>query len=383
LTLEYPKLSLCMIVKDEEAFLEQCISSVKEIIDEIVVVDTGSKDKTVEVAKGLGAKVFHRAWDDDFSSARNFSLSKATGDWIFILDADETIAKKDLKKLKELTRTKEYVAYLFIQRNYMSDSKVMKWISSKGDAYEESKGIAGWLPASIVRLFRRDRRILFKGKVHETVAHSIKSFNGRAARTDIPIHHFGKLGSKEILRKKGGLYLKLGKKKIDDSRGKDAKSYYELSVQYQELGEFEKAEEVMKKAIELDPKWVQAYVNLGGNYLQRGMLQEAFDILNKAYKIDRAYPDTYNNLGIYFAKKGRYRESIIMLKKAIGLNPRYASAYKNLGVTYDKVGMHKSARQALEKAVELNPEYRAGIKLDKKADNKDRKPDKKKKEKQK
>ena len=86
-----PSLSLCMIVKDEEKSLARCLDSVKEYVDEIVIVDTGSKDGTVEIARRYTEKVYIHAWENDFSKARNQSMDHATGEWIFIMDADEVL----------------------------------------------------------------------------------------------------------------------------------------------------------------------------------------------------------------------------------------------------------------------------------------------------
>ncbi|RPI67925.1 MAG: glycosyltransferase family 2 protein, partial [Geobacteraceae bacterium] len=87
--------SLCMIVKNEQSHLARCLRSVKPLVDEMIVVDTGSSDRTQDIAKIFGAKVFEFPWNNDFSKARNFSLSKAAGNWILVLDADETISVKD------------------------------------------------------------------------------------------------------------------------------------------------------------------------------------------------------------------------------------------------------------------------------------------------
>ena len=91
------KLSLCMIVKDEQDVLARCLASAAELADEIVIADTGSRDNTKEIAKSFTDKVFDFAWEDDFSAARNFSFSKATGDYVMWLDADDVIEESDLK----------------------------------------------------------------------------------------------------------------------------------------------------------------------------------------------------------------------------------------------------------------------------------------------
>ncbi|MEW6003159.1 MAG: glycosyltransferase, partial [Nitrospirota bacterium] len=97
-------ISLCMIVKNEEQNIARALSSVKPVVDEMIVVDTGSTDRTKDIAKAFGAKVYDFAWTDSFSDARNFSLSKASGKWILVLDADEVISAFDHEKLRELIK---------------------------------------------------------------------------------------------------------------------------------------------------------------------------------------------------------------------------------------------------------------------------------------
>src|SRR3989338_2535121 len=97
-------ISLCMITKNEEKYLEQCLNSVKAFVDEVVIVDTGSIDKTKEIAKRFNAKIYDFKWVDDFSAARNESLKYATKDWILVLDADEVLEEKDCLKIKELIK---------------------------------------------------------------------------------------------------------------------------------------------------------------------------------------------------------------------------------------------------------------------------------------
>ncbi len=95
-------LSLCMIAKNEEDNIERALMSVKPVVDEMIVVDTGSTDRTKDIARALGAKVYDFPWTDNFSDARNFSISKATGKWVLVLDADEAISPLDYGKLREL-----------------------------------------------------------------------------------------------------------------------------------------------------------------------------------------------------------------------------------------------------------------------------------------
>src|SRR4030066_756382 len=97
-----PTISACMIVKNEEKFLAQCLKSIKDAVDEIIIVDTGSTDNTVEIAQSFGAKVYHHPWRNSFSEARNHSLSYATCDWILQIDADEALEQSDIPLLHKL-----------------------------------------------------------------------------------------------------------------------------------------------------------------------------------------------------------------------------------------------------------------------------------------
>ena len=98
-------ISLCMIVKNEEDTLARCLDCIKDIVDEIIIVDTGSTDLTKEIAKNYTNLVYDFKWIDDFSAARNFSFSKATKDYCLWLDADDVISKKNQEKLKKLKET--------------------------------------------------------------------------------------------------------------------------------------------------------------------------------------------------------------------------------------------------------------------------------------
>ena len=219
------EISLCMIVKDEEVFLKDCLGSVKSLVSEMIIVDTGSIDDTIRIAKSFGAKIFHYEWNDDFSAARNFALDKCTQSWVLVLDADEVISKKDVEKVKLLLNKK--VAYSFETRNYVDSKNIESMIVCKGENIEEEKQYIGWCKSEKVRLFPNDKEIRFKGKVHELVEDSLKI---EEEKTDVTIHHYGHIRKD---RDKSKFYLKLGKQKIKDSE--DVDSLYELALQYMSL----------------------------------------------------------------------------------------------------------------------------------------------------
>lgn len=209
-----PSISLCMIVKDEQDFLEKALNSVKDIVDEIIIVDTGSKDRTVDIAKKFTNKIFFKDFNNDFSSLRNYSISKATKDWVLVLDADEIISKKDLGKIKNLIKNNENLGYAFIQRTYLNKPLTKQWNYSENDSYEESKNYLGWIYRGITRLFQNNKGIRFVYPIHETVVESIKELNGKITSSKIPIHHYGLLRDKDSVIKKSQFYKKLLREKI-------------------------------------------------------------------------------------------------------------------------------------------------------------------------
>ncbi len=111
-------LSLCMIVRDEEKTLKRCLDSVKSFINEIIIVDTGSKDKTKEIAKSFNSKIYDFKWINDFSAARNFAFSKATSDYIMWLDGDDFINEEDINKIKLLLENMD-ISYDYISAEYI------------------------------------------------------------------------------------------------------------------------------------------------------------------------------------------------------------------------------------------------------------------------
>src|SRR3989344_3940980 len=208
-------IAVCMIVKNEEKFLENCLNSVKNLVDEIVIVDTGSTDRTIEIAKRFTDRIFCFEWKNDFSLARNFSISKTDRRWILVIDADEVIAEKDAEKIKKLVNENEANAYYFIWRDYTNDTGIVGWKSSEGDVYLESKKAAGFTETPVLRLFE-NKGYYFEGKIHETIQNSIKEKNGKSFITDIVIHHYGNLKSKKELYEKKGKYSEMLKKRLKD-----------------------------------------------------------------------------------------------------------------------------------------------------------------------
>jgi tetratricopeptide (TPR) repeat protein len=177
-----PRLSVSMIVRNEEQFLPGCLESLKGLADEIILVDTGSIDSTITIAKEHGAKIHAFPWIGDFSAARNESLRHCTGEWVLYLDADERVAMESRKELLRIIRNpKAFAFYCLI--------KAEEWLP-KGPV----RSIAPY-----PRLFRRFHGVCFEGRVHEQVIHSIRRSGHSIDSSNVVIEHLGYTQSQEVI----------------------------------------------------------------------------------------------------------------------------------------------------------------------------------------
>lgn len=148
-----PSISACLIVRDEQERLPACLASLAPYVDELCVLDTGSTDRTVQIAREAGARVGERPWDEDFAAARNASLELATGEWVLVVDADERLDPTSAPRLREATGRSDAQAFLVTIANL--------------------DGSGGTVEAQIPRLFRRRPEIRFHRRVHESVMDSL------------------------------------------------------------------------------------------------------------------------------------------------------------------------------------------------------------------
>jgi len=352
-------ISVCMIVKDEEKHLENCLTSIRDLADEIIIVDTGSKDKTREIAKKFTDKIFDLKWDRNFSEARNFSISNATKDWIFFIDADESISKKDCLKIKELLNKNEADAFLLNCRTYTNDIGIPGWQSGKDDNYEESKKANGFYAAKVLRLFKNKQGFFFEGQIHETPHSSIKKKNGKVFDTDIILHHFGALDKKKLFSKKED-YMNSLKQRLDKKDFSEKTEDYicfELGSELANLEMIDEAIYYFDRAVKIKEEFNYLFV-LGSLYIIKNELDIAEKILKRANEINPRDSSLNDNLGIIYSKKGEYNKAIRKFEKAIELNPKSADANFNLGLLYKNKGKINKMQFYFDKAIDLNPEYK-------------------------
>lgn len=211
------KITLSMIVKNEERYLEDCLKSVNNVVDEIIIVDTGSTDNTLKIAEKFNARIFHFDWINDFSAARNFALSKSTGKWILYLDADERLDASSAKLMLKLSENDSDIGYYCTVKSY--DSEVQRNNTIR-----------------YVRFFRNHPQARFEGKVHEQITPSLERLNYKFIHSEILIHHIGYDISKEGKKQKAKRNLSL---LLDDyAASKNDYTLFQIAQSYHILENF-------------------------------------------------------------------------------------------------------------------------------------------------
>lgn len=243
------RLSLVMIVRDEEEMLPRTLEAIKPAVDEMIIVDTGSTDATIEIAKSFGATVIEREWTGSFSDARNASLEAATGDWFLYLDADEVLVSEDVDKLKGLLGQTWREAFFLHETNFTG---------------AEGTGVS--VVHSALRLFRNRPNYRFSGRLHEQIAYHLPAYlPERLSQSSVRVNHYGYLGvvreSKDKARR--NLELLLAQQRETPANQLNAFFHYNLGSEYFAAGDVKKAAdeyEVALRQVEVEDSYWHEYV---------------------------------------------------------------------------------------------------------------------------
>jgi glycosyltransferase involved in cell wall biosynthesis len=229
-----PVLSLCLIVRDEQDRLATCLDSVASVVDEIVVVDTGSTDATVEIARRYGAVIMRDGFDPaDYSRVRNLGLEVARGRYVLVLDADEVLTRGSLGEVRERVRSGEDGGWIITRRNLPAGSRTPSWVDHA------------------VRLFRNRPAHRFRHRVHETVDDSILAAGGQLRRCAVVLDH--QLAEEPELRRKWQRYVDLLlEEQVDE--GEDPARLVFLMADYYKLGSLAEAAAVANRIAVLCPE---------------------------------------------------------------------------------------------------------------------------------
>ena len=212
-------LSLCMIVKNEEEMLPRCLEAAAPIVDEIVIVDTGSTDATIEIARSFGARVIEREWTGSFADARNVSFEHATGDWLMYLDADEVLVSEDADALRALTTQVWREAFFLVETSYTG----------------EEDNLTGVVHNSL-RVFRNRPQYRFEGRLHEQVGGVPFHIPGRVEPSGVRVTHYGYLGVVRDARGKSKRNIELLRAQ-EAEQGSSAFWHFNLGMEYVAAGD--------------------------------------------------------------------------------------------------------------------------------------------------
>ena len=345
----HPTISLCMIVKNEEELLGQCLESVQDVVDEMIIVDTGSTDRTVEIAKSYGANVHHHPWQGSFSESRNYGLQFATCDWVLQLDADEALEREDIPLLKKTIQSNRYdVVFVKILNEFKE----------------------GWTMHYFQRLFRR-RKASYNGIVHNQLV-----YRGNDLVTEIRVYHYGYNLSKEKMAAKHGRTEALLLKQLEeDSTNPFHYQNYLRILRAQR--KFEEGVRAGRKAMVICLDRMEDYhfqmiaFDTANCLMGLGRAEEAEMLCRRVLK---DHPDNMDILYVLAGsmnKQKRYREAVDAYRRYLTINEKtteldpqliydtYSMAHKAWALISNccfEMGDLEGAQEAAERAIALRSE---------------------------
>jgi glycosyltransferase involved in cell wall biosynthesis len=298
------KMSICMIVRDEEKFINNCLKSLKPLIDlnlaELIVVDTGSIDNTIEIVKKYTNKIHFKQWNNDFSEARNYSISLAQGEYIFIMDADQEMEYSEVKKLIEVFTGidyKKYNTYSLVYKNFTKED------------------LSEFTYFSLNLIFKNDGYFKYEGKVHNQPV-----YKGPVKNLEIYMLHYGYIMTDDLKEKKFKRTATLLKKEIENDP-ENVYYIYQLSRSYEMHGDSKDAVIELGKYLSLmktkkvnDSFKINYYHNATIIYFNAKQYDKCIYYCEKMKEIDKELIDCYYLMGKCNVIEGNIDEAVENLK---------------------------------------------------------------------
>lgn len=349
-----PRISLCMIVRNEERVLDACLTSARPWFDEIVIVDTGSDDRTLEIARSHGARVFEMKWPDSFAEARNVSLKHAQGEWIFWMDADDTLPRGSGESIRRAAASapSDVVGYV-VPVQFVDD------VQGAGTRVDH------------VKLFRNLPDVRFEGRIHEQVLPSLRETGGKIARSDAVVLHSGydtsDLGQQRK-RERDRHLLALDLKERPDHPF----VLFNLGMTAHFTGEHGEAIEWLGKCLAVsrpsESHVRKAYAMLGCSLRELKQVQEAIQTWLRGLDAVGEDPELRFHLGMSYSSLNEFSESRRHYEAVLGAQTEsYFSSVDigilgfktlhNLGATCLSMGDYGAARSYWLRAIESSPEF--------------------------
>ncbi|MBW9173882.1 glycosyltransferase [Clostridium estertheticum] len=341
-------ISLCMIVKNEEDVLGRCLECVKDIVDEIIIVDTGSTDNTKKIALEYTDKIFDFQWIDDFSAARNNAFSKATKDYILWLDADDMILEEDIKKFKELKQTLTLDV----------DNVMMMY----NVGFDETGAVT--LSYFRERLSKRSNNSQWMEPVHECLL-----IGGNTINTDICITHRKEHAAVQ------GRNISIYKKILAEGTPLTPRGLFYYSRELYQNGFIEEAIKYFNEFLDTEHGWVEDNISscfdLSKCYNIIGDKKSMLKILLRSFEYDTPRAEICCNIGTYYFESLDYNKAIFWYKLAANLDKPVNSwgfishdfwgyiPNIQLSVCYDRLGNRENSIKFNDKAAEYKPNSQA------------------------
>ncbi|MEN6462995.1 MAG: glycosyltransferase [Syntrophomonas sp.] len=350
-------LSLTMIVKDEESCIRRCLDSVIDLVDEMVIVDTGSTDKTIEICQSYKAKVFTWAWNNNFADARNFGLDKVTRDWVLWLDADEEVGRENREQLNNQALFDNY------------DALSVPLINFYGKKVDDDEIVQIAQP----RFFRNHMGFRFENKIHEWLNISSAYEQYRVGFLDIKIYHYGYLDTQVEDKQKYLRNVNLLLQELNEEKN-HAWTHYYLAMEYYRRKKFNAAFEHVNQSITLFiregtiPPPSMLYSLKYSILIQTGSWEGAWPGIKSAVQMFPDFVDLKFYMGVILYNKHMYPEAIDCFKECIQLgedNLNYLSikglgsfrAWFYIGLCYEKINNPEQAFLAYLKALVISNSF--------------------------
>jgi tetratricopeptide (TPR) repeat protein len=376
-------LSFCIIVKNEEIALPQCLDSVRQVVDEMIVVDTGSTDRTREIAASYGAKVYEFEWCNDFAAARNVSLSHAQGDWVLVLDADETLVPKIVPTLQQMICHPQHLVINLVRQEIGAAQSPYSLVSRLFRRHPQvyfTRPYHAMIDDSIDLLLPQEPDWQIKSLAAVAIGHTgyqpgVIATQNKAAKARSIMEGYLADHPKDpyVCSKLGALYVQMGEiasglallqrglQSLQSNREQNPAMLYEMHYHlgsvYAEQQKRYLAEQHYQAAIRqaiLPTLKLGALNNLGSLLKEKGQLTAAQNLYQQALTIDPNFAIAHYNLGLTLKAMGQLGAAIQHYQQAIGLQPDYADAYQNLGVALLKAGQVPDSLAAFRQAIALH-----------------------------
>ena len=361
-----PTLSLAMMVRDEEEMLEEALLSVRDLVDEMIVMDTGSEDRTVEIARDLGATVSFFEWCDSFSAARNETLKRATGDWVFVLDADERVKGGDRDALHAMLRPSPHFPFQAFLVNVLN-------VSVDGEPLSSAYG---------PRVFPNDRRLGYSGLVHNQLGPLDPADPPLNASylEDLEIIHLGYDETVYARRRKSERSLPLIEQALREQPDDLAMHLY-LGREQMRLQRFDQASVTLLATVERmcadssqDNLLQAAWCNLlDARRLARLDIQQTIGLGAEGLRRFPKNSDLWSSMAAVLIEGGKPEEAIrCLLQAKASLDHAWAmdkarsaalrpwDLDERLGLAYADAGRYEEAYRSFSEAIRVRPESSPG-----------------------